>query len=80
MLRYHPPGSRHPPKEQTPPEQTSPPPREQYMLGDTCNKQAVRVLLECILVVYLHSTFTNPDSDLDCDPIPFLQLAVKIGI
>ena len=31
-----PPGSRHP--------------REQYMLRDTGNKQAVRILLECILV------------------------------
>ena len=32
-----------------PPEQT-PPLREQCMLGDTGNKRAVRILLECILV------------------------------
>ena len=41
MLGYHPP-------EQTPPGTTYPP--EQCMLGDTGNKQAVRILLECILV------------------------------
>ena len=40
----HPPGSRHP-LEQTP---TYPP--AQCMLGDTGNKRAVRILLECILV------------------------------
>ena len=38
---------RHPPKDQR---QT---PREQCMLGDTGNKRAVRILLECILVAFL---------------------------
>ena len=50
------------PQEQTPLEQTPPgtdtpaqadtPPPAQCMLGDTANKWAVRILLECILVVY----------------------------
>ena len=41
------------PLEQTPPEQTPPRSRHpppQCMLGDTANKRAVRILLECILV------------------------------
>ena len=38
----------HPPTRYIPQEQVHPP--EQYMLGDTGNKQAVRILLECILV------------------------------
>ena len=29
------------------------------MLGDTGNKRAVRILLECILVTYATSHFTN---------------------
>ena len=53
MLGYHPPGSRHPsgrrsPRADTPREQT---PQEQCMLGDTGNKRAVSILLECILVI-----------------------------
>ena len=36
-------------REQTPQEQTPPP---QCMLGDTGNKRAVRILLECILVAH----------------------------
>ena len=60
----HPPGSRHSPgadtplPEQSPPEQTPPkqtPPEQtppaQCILGDTGNKRAVCILLECILVV-----------------------------
>ena len=43
-----PPRSRHPPGADTPWEQT---PLAQCMLGDTANKRAVRILLECILVV-----------------------------
>ena len=55
-------GNRHPREADThggclgrqPPRQTPPPrsrhPREQCMLGDTGNKRAVRILLECILV------------------------------
>ena len=48
-----------PPREQTPPRSrppgSSPPPEQtptsaQCMLGDTANKRAVRILLECILV------------------------------
>ena len=39
-----------PPLEQTPHGQ-SPPPRAQCMQGDTGNKRAVRILLECILVI-----------------------------
>ena len=37
-----------PPRQVHPPGQVHPP--EQYMLGDTGNKRAVRILLECILV------------------------------
>ena len=44
--RHHP-GSRHP-QEQTPPRTDTP---VQCMLGDMGNKWAVRILLECILVV-----------------------------
>ena len=44
----HPPGSR-PPLEQTPPREQTP--QEQCMLGDTGNKRAVSILLECILVI-----------------------------
>ena len=45
--RSRPPQSRHPPSRH-PPEQTPP---VQCMLGDTGNKRAIRILLECILVV-----------------------------
>ena len=55
----HPPGQVHP-QDQVPPRQVHPPgpgtppgqvhPPEQCMLGDTGNKRAVRILLECILV------------------------------
>ena len=34
-----------------------PPPQAQCMLGDTGNKRAVRILLECNLVIYLRCTF-----------------------
>ena len=44
-----PPGSRHP-QDQAPPRTRHPP--AQCMLGDTGNKRAVRILLECNLVVY----------------------------
>ena len=40
----------HPPGPGTPPRPGSPP--EQCMLGDTGNKRAVRILLECILVFF----------------------------
>ena len=61
----HPPRSRHPPsQEQIPPmpmprDQEPRPPEVQCMLGDTANKRAVRILLECNLVlweIYLHQT------------------------
>ena len=48
--RYNPPDQVHPPGPGTPPEQVAP--REQVHpreLGDTGNKRAVRILLECIL-------------------------------
>ena len=52
----HPPGSRHtspqeadPPQEAEPPGSRHPPPA-QCMLGDTVNKRAVCILLECNLV------------------------------
>ena len=59
----HPSGSRHPrPEADTPRKQTAPrsryllgsrhPPPAQCMLGDMGNKRVVRILLECILVVY----------------------------
>ena len=46
--QVHPLG-RYPPWAGTPPGQLHPP-REQCMLGDTGNKRAVHILLECILV------------------------------
>ena len=53
--RYTPPGPGTPPRPGTPPGPGTPPdqvhPREQCMLGDTGNKWAVRILLECILVL-----------------------------
>ena len=45
MLGYHPPGPDTPPQEQTPPAQS--------MLGDTVNTRAVRILLECNLVIQI---------------------------
>ena len=48
-----PPQSRHP-LEQIPPWEQTPPP-VQSMLGDTVNARAVRILLECNLVVYIFS-------------------------
>ena len=52
MLGYTP-RSRHPP-----PKSRHHPPSEQCMLGDTGNKRAVRILLECILLVFNFSEFT----------------------
>ena len=51
----HPPGSRHPPDQTPPPLGADTPPEadtphEQCMLGDTGNKRAIRILLECNLV------------------------------
>ena len=40
-----------------PPGQVPTPPQTQCMLGDTGNKRAVRILLECNLVIYLRCTF-----------------------
>ena len=53
LIRYtpeqvHPPGRYTPPGRYPPSRYT---PREQCMLGDTGNKRAVRILLECILVL-----------------------------
>ena len=60
MLGYHsPPDQAHPPPQAGTPEQTPPrpgtplgsrPPPAQCMLGDTVNKRAVYILLECNLV------------------------------
>ena len=62
--RYTPWDQVHPPGPDTPPRTRYTPlgpgtshgtrytPREQCMLGDTGNKRAVRILLECILVFY----------------------------
>ena len=47
--QVHPLG-RYTPRAGTPPWTGTPLPREQCMLGDTANKRAVRILLECILV------------------------------
>ena len=53
-----PPGSRHFPRTRHPPGADTPP--EQCMLGDTGNKRAVRILLECILVLYvIHKVLQN---------------------
>ena len=49
QARYSPPRSRHPPGV-TPPRSRHPP--VQSMLGDTVNARAVRILLECNLVLY----------------------------
>ena len=38
-------------QEDPPERQTHPPPPQQCMLGDTGNRRAVRIILECILVV-----------------------------
>ena len=51
-----------PPLEGTPPWPGKPPrqihpPKEQWMLGDTGNKQAVCILLECILVCMMGCCF-----------------------
>ena len=51
------PRSRHPlgadtPQEQTPPTSSKHPPSVQCMLGDTVNKRAVCILLECNLVLH----------------------------
>ena len=49
--QVHPPGQVHTPSRYTPALGRNPPtPHELCMLGDTGNKQAVRILLECILV------------------------------
>ena len=56
-----PPGTRHTPLEQTPPQSRHPlarHPSAQYMLGDTANKWAVRILLECVLVTMLFCSQT----------------------
>ena len=67
--RHPPPRSRHPPWEQTPLEQTPSPrsrhppmgadPPAQCMLGDTVNKRAVCILLECNLVNTVINTVIN---------------------
>ena len=76
----HPPGSRHPP-EQTPPRADTPPSRHpsradllpprsrhppaQSMLGDTVNARAVRILLECNLVIFwFDNRFSLPHTDV----------------
>ena len=57
MLGYHPLlRTRHPPVADTPPEQAPPAPGSRHppvqcMLGDTANKRAVCILLECNLVL-----------------------------
>ena len=57
--QVHPPRQVHPPWAGISPRQVHPPgqvhPREQCMLGDTGNKRAVRILLECILVYKIFS-------------------------
>ena len=56
------PRSRHPPRADTPWEQTPPleqTPSPQSMLGDTVNARAVRILLECNLVLFNHCLTTT---------------------
>ena len=50
--QVHPPGTRYTPRTRFTP-WTRYTPQEQCMLGDTGNKRAVRILLECILVVLI---------------------------
>ena len=52
--QVHPPGTRYTPRTRFTP-WTRYTPQEQCMLGDTGNKRAVRILLECILVVLIFS-------------------------
>ena len=53
-----PPGTRYTPRDQVHPPPL-PPPRELCMLGNTGNKRAVRILLECILVISLSIVLGN---------------------
>ena len=64
--RYTPPRQVHPPGRYTPPGKY-PLSREQFMLGDTGNNRAVRILLECILVtsVRIPEFFIRPDFLVD---------------
>ena len=56
-----PPGQVHPPGQVLPPAGTPPSPA-QCMLGDTGNKWAVRILLECNLVLTYIQSFISPGS------------------
>ena len=60
--RYNP-WTRDTPGPSTPPDQVPPPLREQFMLGDTGNKRAVRILLERILV-FNENSITSVIADL----------------
>ena len=63
--RYIPPGTRYTPQTRYPPppwpgtprDQVQPPPPEQRRLGNTGNKRAVSILLECILVPYVYALY-----------------------
>ena len=61
-----PPRSRHPLEADTPRKQTPPPP--QCMLGDTVNKRAVCILLECNLVNSYHHNL-NPQRTASQDVV-----------
>ena len=56
--QVHPLGPGAPPRTRYPPG-TRYTPLEQCMLGDTGNKRAVRILLECILVYFVSSVLVN---------------------
>ena len=55
----HPPGAGNPPGTRHPPDQAPP---EQSMLGDTVNERAVRILLECNLVLKRFSCYLESET------------------
>ena len=68
-----PPQTRYTPGTRYPPDQVHPP--AQSMLGDTVNARAVRILLECILVVYVFVLFFTA-CKRSCGMVIFLQVSV----
>ena len=65
-----PPGPGTPPRPGTPRDQVHPPLREQCMTGDTGNKRAVRILLECILVTFHFANHMRTLADYSNTALP----------
>ena len=70
--QVHPPGQVHPLGRYTPRQVHLP--REQCMLGDTGNKQAARILLECILILKYECKSKNNTS------VKKLYIAIKVTL